>query len=91
MMQEMAAQALGRIAQNAADAVTIAAAGPSLAQLLRSDADDATKAIATRALDATRRGIAENRAAAAAAKASADVVRAMEGLGVDSPSDAQIS
>jgi hypothetical protein len=86
-----AAWALTILAANSGNAVIIAAAGaiPPLAQLLRSDADDDTKMYATDALEAIRKGVAGNRAAAGAAKASADVVQAMERLGVDSPSDVQ--
>jgi hypothetical protein len=82
-----AAGALCNLAADSENAATIAAAGaiPPLAQLLRSDADDATKAAASLALEAIRDGVAANRAAVAAAKASAAMVQAMEGLGVDSP------
>jgi hypothetical protein len=88
-----AALVLAKIASNAENAVTIASAGaiPALAQLLRSDANDDTKDNAARALEFIREGVAENRAAVAAAKASADMAQAMEGLGVDGPSDAQTS
>jgi hypothetical protein len=66
-----AAFALWRLAANSENAVTIAAAGaiPPLAQLLRSDADDAIKSIAASALETIRTGIAKNRAAVAAATA----------------------
>jgi hypothetical protein len=89
-MQQNAAGALQILAAaNAENAVTIAAGGaiPALAQLLRSDAGDDAKTNATQALEAIRSGIAKDRAA----KASADMVQAMKGLGVDSPSDAQTS
>jgi hypothetical protein len=85
-----AAHVLCRLAANAETAVIIAAAGaiPLLAQLLKPGSDDATKAVATQALEALRKGVAVNRAAVAAAKAaSAEMVQAMEGLGVDSSSD----
>jgi hypothetical protein len=67
-----AAFALWRLAANSENAVTIASAGaiPPLAQLLRSDADDKTKTAASLALEAIRRGVAANRAAAAAAAKS---------------------
>jgi hypothetical protein len=91
-VQHNAAGALSRIAANSENAVTItivtAGAIPLLAQLLRSGADNDTKAAASLALEAIRRGVAANRAAVAAAKASADVAHAMERLGVDSSSDA---
>jgi hypothetical protein len=81
---------LQRLAAPSENAVTIVTAGaiPLLAQS-RIGADDDTKAAATRALETIRSGIAANRAAAAAAKASADMVQAMKGLGVDSPPGAQ--
>jgi hypothetical protein len=85
-----AAYVLYILAANAETAVIIAAAGaiPLLVQLLKPGSDDATKAAATRALEALRKGVAVNRAAVAAAKAaSADMVQAMEGLGVGSSSD----
>jgi hypothetical protein len=87
-----AADALGSLAATAETAVTIAAAGaiPLLAQLLKPGSDDATKAAATQALEALRKGVAVNRAAVAAAKAaSADLVQAMEGLGVGCSSGVQ--
>jgi hypothetical protein len=70
-VQANATAALGILCANSENAVIIAAAGaiPPLAQLL-SDAGDAIKAVASHALEAMRRGVAENRAAAA--KASAD-------------------
>jgi hypothetical protein len=76
------AGALWRLAASAADsdnADTIATAGaiPPLAQLLRSGADDTTKAVAAGTLEAISKGVAENRAAAAAAKDSADVMQAV--------------
>jgi succinate dehydrogenase/fumarate reductase flavoprotein subunit len=52
--------------------------------------DDDTKTVAAEALVAISKGVAENRAAAAAANTSADMVHEMEGLGVDSPSDAEL-
>jgi hypothetical protein len=72
------------LSANSEIAVTIATAGaiPPLALLSRSTDND-IKANAAGALDAIRNGIVANRAAAAAAKASADVVHEMEGLGVD--------
>jgi vacuolar protein 8 len=91
-MQQCAAAAVAILAlANSENAVTIAAAGaiPPLAQLSRIGAEDNTKAAAAHALEAIRRGIVANRAAVAAARASADTAQAMEGLGVDSPSDAQ--
>jgi hypothetical protein len=74
---------------SAKNAATIAAAGaiPLLVQLSRSGSDD-VQSVASRALEAIRNGCADNRAAA---KASAGVVQAMEGLGVDGPSGAQAS
>jgi hypothetical protein len=91
VIQTKAAGALYYLAANSENAVTIAAAGaiPPLARLSRSDADDVTKAAAAGALEAIRKGIAENRAAVAAAKASADLGQEMDGLGVDGPSDLQ--
>jgi hypothetical protein len=88
--QRSAVEALSGLAANAENAVTIASSGaiPPLAQLLR---NNATKDVAARALEAIRRGIAANRAAVAAAKASADVAHEMEGLGIDIPSDVQTS
>jgi hypothetical protein len=85
-VREAAADALCRLAANAETAVIISAAGaiPLLAHLLKPGSDDATKAAATRALDALRKGVDVNRAAA---KASAGMVQAMEGLGVGSTSD----
>jgi hypothetical protein len=85
-----AARAVGILAENSENAVTIAASGaiPLLAQLLR---NDDTKNIAAKALQAIRRGFAVNRAAVAAAKASAAMVQEMEALGVASPSDARTS
>jgi hypothetical protein len=90
-VQGMAAETLACLAAYSDNAVTIATAGaiPPLAQLSRCDTDDVTKAVAADALEAIRKGVAANRAAAVAAKASSDVVQAMERLGVDSPSDAQ--
>jgi hypothetical protein len=84
-----AAWALCNLAANSDRAASIATAGAilPLVQLSRSGADDAIKHIATDALEAIRKGVAENRAAAAA-KGRADVVQAMEELGVGSPSDA---
>jgi hypothetical protein len=100
VQQDFLFLALLILATHSENAVTIATAGgamtlnpavfPPLAQLLfRSGADDDIKAVAVDALEAIRKGVAENRAAAGAAKASADVVQAMERLGVDSPSDVQ--
>jgi hypothetical protein len=92
-VQLSAAETLGHIAfANAEDAITIAAAGAvsPLAQLMRRS-DDETKYVAADALEYIRRGIAKNRAAAAAAKASAAVVQEMDSLGVDGPSDMQTS
>jgi hypothetical protein len=88
-----AAGVLMLLAANSENAVTIASAGaiPPLAQLSRSGPDDDIKLVATRALEAIRNGIASNRAAVAAAKASATMVQEMDALGVDSPSDAQTS
>jgi hypothetical protein len=90
-VQWRAASTLARLAANSEIAVTIVSAGaiPPLAQLLRSDADDVTTSSAADALEAIRNGIAVNRAAVAAAKSRAAVEQAMEGLGVDSPSDVQ--
>jgi predicted metalloprotease with PDZ domain len=78
MVQQSAAGALRNLARVAA--VTIAAAGaiPPLAQLSRSDTTTVAAA-AGAALDAIRAGIAANRAAVAAARASAELVQAMEG------------
>jgi hypothetical protein len=83
-----AADALCCLAANAETAVIISAAGaiPLLVHLLKPGSDDATKA-ATRALEALRKGVAVNRAVAAAKAASADMVQAMEGLGVGSSSN----
>jgi hypothetical protein len=91
-MRYSAALVLAKIASNAENAVTTASAGaiPPLAELLRSGADE-TKGVAAAALEAIRNGISENRAVAAAAKASEDMAQAMEGLGVESPSDAQLA
>jgi hypothetical protein len=92
-VQHDAARTLTVLSANSDRAASIATAGaiPPLAQLLRSDADDGIKAVAAEALVAIRKGVAENRAAAGAAKASADVVQAMERLGVDNPSVVQTS
>jgi hypothetical protein len=92
-VQKWAARALQRLAADSENAVTIASSGaiPPLAQLLKSGADDDIKLVATGALEAIRNGIAANRAAVAAAKASADMAHAMEGLGVDNPSGAHTS
>jgi hypothetical protein len=70
------------------NAVAIASSGaiPPSAQLLKNDADDVTTSSAADALEAISIGIAANRAAA---KTSADMVQATEGLGVDSPPDAR--
>jgi hypothetical protein len=92
-VRKVAAGALCNLAANSDNAASIATAGAilPLAQLARSDADDDTKAVAAKALEAIRKGVAENRAAAAvAAKSSASMVQAMERLGVDSRSDVQI-
>jgi hypothetical protein len=88
-VQHDASRTLTVLAANSDNAVTIATAGaiPPLAQLLRSDADDVTKALAADALEAIRKGVAANRAAAA--NASAAVVQDMDRLGVDGPSDVQ--
>jgi hypothetical protein len=91
-VREAAAHVLGSLAANAETAVLISASGaiPLLAQLLKPGSDDVTKAAATLALEALKKGVAANRAAVAAAKAaSADMVQAIEGLGVGSSSDVQ--
>ncbi|KAG1669985.1 hypothetical protein FOA52_016246 [Chlamydomonas sp. UWO 241] len=90
-MQQTAAAALLVLARTAENAVAIVAAGaiPLLVQLSRSDADADTQAAAADALEAIRSGVAKNRAAIAAAKASADIVHKMERLGVGNPSDVQ--
>jgi hypothetical protein len=92
-VQQSAISALWSLAANSDSAVTIATAGaiPPLAQLSRSGADATIKDNAKIALEAIRNGVAANRAAVVAAKASALMVQEMEALGVDSPSDAQTS
>jgi hypothetical protein len=66
----------GRRPESSGRTPASAGAIPPLAQLLRGDADNETKAVAEEALEYIRRGIgAKNRAAVAAAKASADMVQ----------------
>ncbi|KAG1677122.1 hypothetical protein FOA52_000928 [Chlamydomonas sp. UWO 241] len=85
-VQHNAAAAL-ELARNADNAVTIADAGaiPLLVQLLGACSNDATKSVASGALQRLGQSSAYIRTAIAAAGASANLIREMEGLGIGGP------